>query len=167
MTLDLCVELKIEPKSFLFFWEQINKAFLLFLKIQSEEMGKNISLFGSTFKSIMWSTRSSCWSLKTIWGAIKHDITKFIYCYDSMLSLNELGTSLEDVLQKALEPTSTQRLILCMHSPCLRVFWVQYRCNNAFNYFANRSLQKLQRQLVASMNSICSKQCWHIFAIFT
>jgi len=85
-------------------------------------MGKNISLFGSTFKSIMWSTRSSCWSLKTQWGAIKHDITKSVYCYDSMLSLNELGTSLEDVLQKALEPTSTQRLIFCMHS-----FWLFFK----------------------------------------
>jgi hypothetical protein len=36
-----------------------------------------------------------------------------------MLSLNELGTSLKDVLQKALEPTNTQRLIFCMHS-----FWL-------------------------------------------
>jgi hypothetical protein len=106
----------------IFFLEQINKAFLLFLKIQLEEMGKNISLFGSTFKSILWSSRSYCWSLKTKWGAIKHDITKFIYCCDSMLSLNELGTSLEDVLQKALEPTSTQRLIFCMNS-----FWLFFK----------------------------------------
>lgn len=39
-----------------------------------------------------------------------------------MLSLNELGTSLEDVLQKALEPTSTQRLIFCMNS-----FWLFFK----------------------------------------
>jgi hypothetical protein len=39
-----------------------------------------------------------------------------------MLSLKELGTSLEDVLQKALEPTSIQRLIFCMHS-----FWLFFK----------------------------------------
>jgi len=103
---------------FFFFWNKSIKLSCYFSRFNLRKWAKIFHFLGA-HSSPMWSTRSSCWSLKTKWGAIKHDITKFIYCYDSMLSLNELGTSLEDVLQKTLEPTSTQRLNFCMHS-----FWL-------------------------------------------
>ena len=43
------------------------------------------------------------WSLETKWGAIKHDVAKFVAVHSQVLNLKESGTSLEDVLQRALE----------------------------------------------------------------
>ena len=42
-------------------------------------------------------------SLETKWGAIKHDVAKFVAVHSQVLNLKESGTSLEDVLQRALE----------------------------------------------------------------
>jgi hypothetical protein len=42
-------------------------------------------------------------SLETKWGAIKHDVAKFVVVHSQVLNLKESGTSLEDVLQRALE----------------------------------------------------------------
>jgi hypothetical protein len=42
-------------------------------------------------------------SLETKWGVIKHDIAKFIGVYNQVLGCRESGTSLDDVLQNALE----------------------------------------------------------------
>ena len=42
-------------------------------------------------------------SLETKWGAIKHDVAKFVAVHSQVLNLNESGASLEDVLQRALE----------------------------------------------------------------
>lgn len=41
--------------------------------------------------------------LETKWGVIKHDVAKFVGVYSQVLKLQESGTSLEDVLQQALE----------------------------------------------------------------
>jgi hypothetical protein len=41
--------------------------------------------------------------LETKWGAIKHDVAKFVAVHLQVLNLKESGTSLEDVLQRALE----------------------------------------------------------------
>jgi hypothetical protein len=41
--------------------------------------------------------------LETKWGAIKHDVAKFVAVHSQVLNLKESGTSLEDVLQRALE----------------------------------------------------------------
>ncbi len=42
-------------------------------------------------------------SLETKWGIIKHNVSKFVGVYGSVISLNELGSSIEDTLHKALE----------------------------------------------------------------
>jgi hypothetical protein len=42
-------------------------------------------------------------SLETKWGAIKHDVAKFIGVYNQVLGCRESGTSPDDVVQKALE----------------------------------------------------------------
>ena len=42
-------------------------------------------------------------SLETKWGAIKHGVAKFVAVHLHVLNLKESGTSLEDVLQRALE----------------------------------------------------------------
>ena len=42
-------------------------------------------------------------SLETKWGVIKHDVSKFVAVHSQVLNLKESGTSLEDVLQRALE----------------------------------------------------------------
>jgi hypothetical protein len=42
-------------------------------------------------------------SLEIKWGLIKHDVTKFCGNYQTIVALNESGTSSEDTLQKALE----------------------------------------------------------------
>lgn len=42
-------------------------------------------------------------SLETKWSAIKHDVAKFVGIYGSVYKLKESGTSLEDVLFRALE----------------------------------------------------------------
>jgi hypothetical protein len=36
-------------------------------------------------------------------GVIKHDVAKFVVVHSQVLNLKESGTSLEDVLQRALE----------------------------------------------------------------
>jgi TPP-dependent indolepyruvate ferredoxin oxidoreductase alpha subunit len=41
-------------------------------------------------------------SLETIYGLIKHVITKFVQILNFVVVLNESGTFLEDVLHKAL-----------------------------------------------------------------
>lgn len=41
-------------------------------------------------------------SLETIYGLIKHVITKFVQIQNFVVVLNESGTFLEDVLRKAL-----------------------------------------------------------------
>jgi TPP-dependent indolepyruvate ferredoxin oxidoreductase alpha subunit len=41
-------------------------------------------------------------SLETIYGLIKHVITKFVQTQNFVVVLNESGTILEDVLHKAL-----------------------------------------------------------------
>jgi hypothetical protein len=41
--------------------------------------------------------------LKTKCGTIKHDVTKLVGCYNFVFALNEFGTTLEDVLSKALQ----------------------------------------------------------------
>ena len=41
-------------------------------------------------------------SLETKWGLIKHVVSKFYSIYKSVLSLNQSGTSLEDVLDRFL-----------------------------------------------------------------
>ena len=42
-------------------------------------------------------------SLETKWGHIKHDVSKFCGSYKSVLDCWESGTSLDDVLERALE----------------------------------------------------------------
>ncbi|KAH9541006.1 hypothetical protein CY35_14G036600, partial [Sphagnum magellanicum] len=42
-------------------------------------------------------------SLESKWGIIKHEVEKFDGCYGAVLALNEAGTSVEDVLRRALE----------------------------------------------------------------
>jgi hypothetical protein len=42
-------------------------------------------------------------SLETKWGSIKHDVSKFCGAYKQVLDCRESGTSLEDVLDRALE----------------------------------------------------------------
>ena len=41
--------------------------------------------------------------METKWGHIKHDIAKFAGAYKQVLDCHELDTSLEDVLERALE----------------------------------------------------------------
>jgi hypothetical protein len=41
--------------------------------------------------------------LETKWGVIKHDVAKFCGVYKSVVALNESGTFVEDVLERALE----------------------------------------------------------------
>jgi hypothetical protein len=42
-------------------------------------------------------------NLKTKGGTIKHDVAKFVGCYNFVLALNEFKTILKDVLSKALK----------------------------------------------------------------
>ena len=42
-------------------------------------------------------------SLESKWGSIKHDVTKFCGAYKQVLDCRESGTSMEDVLDRALE----------------------------------------------------------------
>ena len=42
-------------------------------------------------------------SLEMKWGQIKHDVSKFCGAYKSILDCRESGTSLDDVLERALE----------------------------------------------------------------
>jgi hypothetical protein len=42
-------------------------------------------------------------SLETKWGFIEHDVAKFCGNYQTIITLNESGTSSEDTLQKAFE----------------------------------------------------------------
>ena len=42
-------------------------------------------------------------SLETKWGSIKHDVAKFCGAYKQVLDCRESGTSMEDVLERALE----------------------------------------------------------------
>ena len=42
-------------------------------------------------------------SLETKWGHIKHDVSKFCGLYKLVLDCRESGTSLDDVLERALE----------------------------------------------------------------
>jgi hypothetical protein len=42
-------------------------------------------------------------SLETKWGIIEHNVSKFVGVYGSVISLNELGSSIEDTLHKTLE----------------------------------------------------------------
>lgn len=42
-------------------------------------------------------------SLETKWGIIKHDVAKFVGVYKQVYDCRESGTSLDDVLQNALE----------------------------------------------------------------
>ena len=41
--------------------------------------------------------------LETKWGIVKHDVDKFCGVYKSVLSCRESGTSLDDILERALE----------------------------------------------------------------
>jgi hypothetical protein len=42
-------------------------------------------------------------NLETKWAIIKHNVSKFVGVYGSVISLNELGSFIEDTLHKALE----------------------------------------------------------------
>jgi hypothetical protein len=42
-------------------------------------------------------------SLDTKWGTIKHDVVKFIAVYKHVYATRESGTSLDEILQNALE----------------------------------------------------------------
>ena len=42
-------------------------------------------------------------SLETKWGSVKHDVAKFCGVYKTVLNSRESGTSLEDVLERALD----------------------------------------------------------------
>jgi hypothetical protein len=42
-------------------------------------------------------------SLETKWGIIKHNVFKFVGVYGNVISLNELGSSIEDIVHKTLE----------------------------------------------------------------
>jgi hypothetical protein len=49
-------------------------------------------------------------SLETKWGVIKHDITKFIGHYETMVALCESRTSTKDILQKTLELNKSKHI---------------------------------------------------------
>jgi hypothetical protein len=56
--------------------------------------------------------------LETKWGTIKHDVAKFIGVYNQVVGCRELRTSLDDVLQRALELYKNQApeaVVFCIY----------------------------------------------------
>jgi hypothetical protein len=80
---------------------QLYQSFLVISQDPIREMGQNLQPFGSA--SVCKHKPQGfgyylAQSLETKWGISKHNITKFIGYYGFMLTTNEFGTSLEDVL---------------------------------------------------------------------